>query len=489
MFAHGFDDDGGYFGDDVVIGMLDTGYNSLSPSFQAVDARGYHIANPLGHGVFLGQCAVPAISLGGCNDKVIGVYDEYGLTSGVAGWTYSVEDAIGHGSHTASTAAGNERTASLSGYAPTISGLAPHANLVIFRVCVPNSSCSSTAIAAAIDQAVADGVVDALNFSISDITGAWADPIAKAFLAATDAGIFVAAAAGNTDASIPTQVAGSAMNTAPWIATVGAGTHLGGAIVQGVRAAMQADELAPFSLLGPTRYGYDYIKPDLQAPGVHILAASKNDGSSAGPDRVAMMDGTSTSTAHMTGSGALLLGLHPDWTALEVKSALMMTAKESALTKADGVTPSDYFDRGSGRVQEFVASRAGLVMNETGARLADADPHLGGDPTTLNLPSMQNSACSGACTFNRVFRSTQNHAVTWTARAVAGPGGAFTSVSVTPSTMTVQPFAMSPTVAIRADTSKIAADGKFHFAEVVLSPNDAQLPALHLTLAVAVAGP
>jgi hypothetical protein len=252
---------------------------------------------------------------------------------------------------------------------------------------------------------------------------------------------------------------------------------------------MQADELAPFSLLGPTRYGYEYLKPDLQAPGVHILAATRNDGSADGATHVAMMEGTSMATAHTSGSGALLLGLHPDWTALEAKSALMMTAKEPGLTRADGVTPSDFFDRGSGRVDEFLASRAGLVMDETGARLLGADPDRGGDPTTLNLPSMQNSRCSSACTCNRVLRSTQNHAVTWTARVIAGPGSAFTSLSVTPATMTVQALAPSPALAIRADTSKIAADGRFRFAEVVLSPNDAQLMPLHLTVAVAVPAP
>jgi subtilisin family serine protease len=431
---------------------------------------------------------VPGISLGGCNDKVIGVYDDYGLTSGIAGWAYSVEDTLGHGSHTASTAAGNERPASLGGYAPTISGLAPHANLVVFRVCIPNTSCSSLAIVAAIDQAVADGVVDVLNFSITGTTGPWLDPVAKAFLAAADAGIFVSAAAGNTD-GVQLQVPGSVMNSAPWIATVGAGTHPGGAIVQGVRAPMQADELAAFSLLGPTRYGYEYLKPDLQAPGVHILAATRNDGSADGARHVAMMEGTSMATAHTSGSGALLLGLHPDWTPLEAKSALMMTARESGLTKADGVTPSDFFDRGSGRVDEFLAGRAGLVMDETGARFAAANPDGGGDPTTLNLPSMQNSRCSGACTFNRVFRSTQNHAVTWTARVVAAPGSAITTVSVTPASMTVPALALSPSVAVRADTSKVAADGKIRFAEIVLAPNDTQLTPLHLAVAVAVPAP
>jgi hypothetical protein len=484
IFANGFFNQG-YQGDGVVIGVIDTGYNSLSPSFQAIDSQGHRIANPLGHGVFLGQCHVAGISAGGCNDKVIGVYDEAGLASGLSSWVYSVEDATGHGSHTASTAAGNRRSATLSGYSAQLAGVAPHANLVIYRACTPNTGCAWTAIVASIDQAIADGIIDALNFSVGDSAGPWADPIAHAFLSATEAGIFVAAAAGNTSSSVPTQVAGSAINTAPWIATIGAGTHSGGAILGGARAAEQADELAPFSLLGPATFAV--IKPDLQAPGTHILAASDNDGTATGAGRVAMMDGTSMATAHTTGSGALLLGLHPDWTPFEVKSALMMTAKESGLTKADGVTASNYFDRGSGRLQEFAASKAGLVMDETGTNMANADPTWGtGDPSTLNLASMQSSACSSSCSFNRWFHSTQDHTVTWTARAVAGPNPGFSSVSATPTKFTLNAFANSPSVTFRADSSRLPADGKFHFAEIVLTPDDTHLSPLHLIVAVAV---
>ena len=488
IFANDMSGDDGYMGDGVVVGVIDTGYNSLSPSFQAVDVEGYRIANPLGHGVFLGQCGVAGISHGGCNDKVIGVYDEVGLTSGVAGWVYSVEDTVGHGSHTASTAAGDRRNASLNGYSAPLSGVAPHANLVIYRACTPDTGCVGSAIVAAVDNAIAGGLVDTLNFSISDTAGPWADPIAHAFLGAADAGIFVAAAAGNTDSLVPNQVAGSANNTAPWIATVGAGMHTGGDVVQGVRTTAHADELAAFSLIGPARF--DVIKPDLQAPGAHILAATSNDGSADGANRVAMMDGTSMATAHTTGSSALLLGLHPDWTPLEVKSALMMTAKESGLTKADGVTASDYFDRGSGRLQEFPASKAGLVMDENVSNMTSADPTWGvGDPSTLNLASMENDECSGVCSFSRHFRSTQNHAVTWTARVVAGPSPGFTSVSVTPAVMTVNALATSPTILVQANTNNLAADGTFHFAEVVLTPSDKQLSPLHLIVAVAVPSP
>ena len=483
IFARSFDNDGGYLGDGVVIGVIDSGYNSQSPSFQAIDANGYRIIDPLGHGMFLGQCHVAGISLAGCNDKVIGVYDEVGLFANLSDWVYSVEDPLGHGSHTASTAAGDRRMATLSGYTTAMSGVAPHANLVIYRACDQYTGCGYGPIIASIDQAIADGVVDALNFSIANTAGSW-DGISRAFLSATEAGIFVAAAAGNTSSSVPEQVAGSVNNFAPWIATIAAGTHTGGDLAQGARTTTQPDELAALSLLGPATF--DVIKPDLQAPGIDILAATANDGTAGGANLVAMMDGTSMATAHATGSGALLLGLHPDWTPLEAKSALMMTAKESGLTKADGVTKSDYFDRGSGRLQEYAASMAGLVMDETGDRLANSDPWIGGDPSSLNLASMQKSTCANSCSFSRSFRSTQNHTVTWTASVIAGPNTGFSSVSVTPTKITLGAMTHSPAMTFSATTSALAADGKFHFAEVVLTPDDPHLPPLHLTVAVAV---
>jgi hypothetical protein len=485
IFASSYDANA-FRGDGVVVGVIDTGYNSLSPSFQAADLADWRATNPFGHGVFHGQCRVSGISLGGCNDKVIGVWDELGLVVGAG--TYSVEDEVGHGSHTASTAAGSVRTASLAGYATTISGVAPHANLMIFRACSADS-CDTDAIVAAIDDAVAEGVVDVLNFSIGDRMWPWNDPVAEAFLSATEAGIFVAAAAGNGSAP----GAGSVHSMAPWVTTAGAGSHGGGAIVAGRRTAMQPDMLAPYSLLGPALYtvvspaiGIDVIKPELQVPGFHNLAAQANDGSMDGAQRVGMMDGTSAAAAHLSGSAALLLGAHPDWTPLEAKSALMMSAKESGLTRPDGTTPSGYFDRGAGRVQEFAATRAGLVLDESAARLAAADPARGGDPSSLNLAGMQQSHCISACTFTRTFRSTQNHTVTWTISVANGPSPAFSSLSVSPRKFTLGAHATSPAIVISANSSRLPADGVFRFARIVLTPDDANLAALHLPVAVAV---
>ena len=631
IFANGFESTVGFKGDGIVIGDIDTGYNSSSPSFTATDGSGYTITNPLGTGVFLGQCGLANISDAGCNDKVIGVYDEIDLTGSCTGAcppTFSVEDTQGHGSHTASTAGGNGRSATLSGYTANISGVAPHANLVIYYACSPdaNVQCSTAATTASVDQAIQDGVVDALNYSISGGTDPWNDSTSLAFLAAADAGIFVAAAAGNTNASVPVPVPGSANHSEPWVTTVAAGTHTGGSIaptltvtgpgsppanVQGLpltagsggvsatatftgpivlspefhnsdllgtdgcsgypagtftgavalvsrggctfstkvnaastagasavvisdnrvegpltpsvpgttvpaytvlqsqgtdlqtflaansntgtavvpyppsRLPQQPDELAGFSLLGPA--GISVMKPDVQAPGVDILAAVANDGTAGGPDLVALYNGTSMATPHTTGSAGLMYGLHPDWTPAEVKSALMMTALEAGLTKPDGTTPSDFFDRGSGRLQDFVASKAGLVLNETGLNFTAANPATGGDPGTLNIPSMQSNSClslaGSTCTFSRVFRTTQDHTVTWTA--------AFTGVSAaaTPPTLTLAALAAPQAISVTVDSSSLASDDAFHFGEMTLTPDDTTLPTLHLPIAVKVPPP
>ena len=182
-----------YMGDGIVIGDLDTGYNSKSLPFAATDDKGYTITNPLGHGKYIGQCSTYGISLAGCNDKVIGVWDfiSYGV---------SVEDDVGHGSHTGSTAGGDSRSATLGAFKAHISGVAPHANLVIYRVCDPNG-CPGSSIDSAVDQAIADNVIDVINFSISGGQSPWQDSNSLSFLAAEDAGIF----GSQQQAAIPTR--------------------------------------------------------------------------------------------------------------------------------------------------------------------------------------------------------------------------------------------------------------------------------------------
>ena len=115
----------------------------------------------------------------------------------------SPRDADGHGSHTAGTSAGNivhsatVLTPNGKEMTKTIAGVAPHANVIAYTVCA-EVGCYLSAIIGAIDQAIIDGV-DVINYSIGGgSSDPWADYDSMAFLAAMDAGIFVATSAGNS---------------------------------------------------------------------------------------------------------------------------------------------------------------------------------------------------------------------------------------------------------------------------------------------------
>ncbi|HVV98350.1 MAG TPA: S8 family serine peptidase, partial [Rhodanobacteraceae bacterium] len=201
-------------GEGVVVADLDTGINWESPAFAATGPiDGYVHVNPNGAGNYLGLCGPtpPNADLGHCNDKLIGMYD---FTSTSA--TRSGADLAGHGSHTASTIVGNHWEAPFGGGTFTISGVAPHANIIAYRVCT--TGCGTTASSQATNQAVVDGA-DVLNFSISGGVSPWNDTVSLAFRGAVDAGIFVAASAGNDG-----PVAGSTNHTEPWVETVAAST-------------------------------------------------------------------------------------------------------------------------------------------------------------------------------------------------------------------------------------------------------------------------
>ncbi|WP_295802229.1 S8 family serine peptidase, partial [uncultured Microbulbifer sp.] len=144
------------------------------------------------------------------------------------------EDYNGHGSHTASTVAGNvlynapyslPQLAEVSDGLDTgfdfemISGVAPHANIISYQVCYPEAGCPGDALVAGIEQAIQDGV-DVINYSISGGVDPWNSSTELAFLAAREAGISVAASAGNAGPTLQT-----VNHASPWLTSVAATTH------------------------------------------------------------------------------------------------------------------------------------------------------------------------------------------------------------------------------------------------------------------------
>lgn len=184
-----------------------------------------------------------------------------------------------------------------------------------------------------------------------------------------------------------------------------------------------ADVLNSSSLRGPNN-NFDVTKPDITGPGTNVYAAVSDAGGQFG-----FLTGTSMSSPHVAGAGALVRAAHPTWTPQEVKSALQLTSKLDGL-KDTGLTPWDADDVGNGRVNVGAAVRTGLVMNETFANFLAANPGTGGQPRNLNLPSLRHTTCASPCTLTRTFRNTKTTATTWNAIVNQAPPG--TTIVVSP---------------------------------------------------------
>ena len=230
-----------------------------------------------------------------------------------------------------------------------------------------------------------------------------------------------------------------------------------------------ADIKADFSFRGPGANSFEVLKPEITAPGLEILAAvADNTIDTDGQAQVALYQGTSMSSPHTAGAGALIKALHPTWSAAEVKSALMLTAYNQDLLKEDMQTPADAFDFGSGRVNLALAGLTGLVMDETYDNFVAADPALDGDASTLNIASLQSNSCVGECSWTRTFTSVAGLPATYTAAAPAW-------ITVTPASFTIAPGA-SQEVTFTADVSAFDPD-TWQFATIEFNTDSTHLGA------------
>ena len=520
-------------GSNVVVGVIDTGvwpeHPMLSPAGISAPAGGLKGCQ-FGDGSDTAHLG-PTFA---CNNKLIGAYAftaTYMAAVGSDGQEFcndvtgvcSPRDSEGHGTHTMTTAAGDcVSSAVIYGVdRGPVCGMAPGAHVEEFRVCL-SQGCFGSDSVAAVAQAITDGV-NVLNFSISGGGSPYTDPVELAFLDATNAGILVAASAGNSGPG-----AGTSDHGGPWTLTVGATTgprafastlHLtadGGAALdvpgvtltngvtsptpvvlasslagedalcqstlapgtaagkvvvcergsngridkgrrvaaggaagmilynqsaavtdlesdnhylpaiqtqfdsnaiadfvsshtnvlatwaQGTATPAQPDVMASFSSRGPTS---DWIKPDVVAPGVQVLA-----GMTPQPDQTTAdngpagnlyqaIAGTSMSSPHAVGAAALVKAAHPTWSPEAIKSALM-TSSVQAVVKEDGSTPATPFDMGAGRIQVDRAVNPTIVFDETYADFVAA----GTDSIhriDLNLASVDATTMSGSITTQR----------------------------------------------------------------------------------------
>lgn len=445
-------------GEGIVIGVIDTGLNLDHPSFADVGGDGYDHQNPWGAGNYVGLCvADPSL----CSDKVIGL------------WNYAdgPEDTSGHGSHTASSAAGNHLfNVTYSGIYtdvvfPHMSGIAPHANLVIYDACT--TSCRSSRLVAALNQAVLDGV-DVINYSIGGgTTSPWLDSEAYAMLSAREAGIFIAAAAGNDGPGAGTVVS---PGNAPWVMAVGGAWHDRRLVETPAESYItinpaNGDYLRSWTARGPNTGAMDTLKPDLVMPGSKILGAVNTITPGSNPE-FAISSGSSMASPQAAGAAALLRARHPEWTPGQIHSALMTTAHEGILDD-DNLTPATPFDMGAGRVDLSLAARAGLLLDVVPGTFWDANPATGGSPRDLNLPSMTDSQCSQQCVWSRTVTSGMDETVSWLVSAGSVDGIA---IEVSPATFDLAPGG-SQTLVITAAVGGLPA-GQWAFGALRLTPAD-----------------
>ncbi len=204
---------GQYQGEGMVAGVIDSGVNLDHPLYADDPACGFGV--------------------GGTPSKLIAALDCATTDDGTTGGRCNGPDPEGasgsHGSHTASTVVGNLIDDTVTP-APSIpepytqmSGVAPCAHVRTYNACP--GSCPGFDIQAAMSTILLDGDVDVVNFSISGGTNPWFDNDRRK-LDLVDAGIFIAASAGNTRPTTPDPV-GAVNHRGPWVMSVAASTRDG----------------------------------------------------------------------------------------------------------------------------------------------------------------------------------------------------------------------------------------------------------------------
>jgi hypothetical protein len=258
-----------------------------------------------------------------------------------------------------------------------------------------------------------------------------------------------------------------------FVAFMNAHTGVTGSFAAGDAREGQGDVMAAFSSRGPAGL---FIKPDVTAPGVQILAGHTPvpESITEGPpgEYFQAIAGTSMSAPHVAGAALLVMAAHPSWTPGQVKSALMTSAL-TEVVKEDLSTPADPFDDGAGRIDVGAAAASALTLDESPIDYFA----MSGDPLAaihLNVPSINAPVMPGRISTTRTFTNSGSAKVKVDVSAESPAGS---TISVSPTKLNLNPGASGTvTVTITSD----APLGVQQFGTVLLSGGG---QSLHLPVA------
>jgi subtilisin family serine protease len=270
-------------------------------------------------------------------------------------------DMHGHGTHVASIIAGSG-AASGGRYR----GVAPEATLAISKVIDASGSGQVSWLIEGMEWAAARAPVVSMSVTVQMETDG-TDPASLAADNLTEQyGTLFVVAAGNNYGNL----------------AVGAPAAATAALAVG--AVDKQDVLAPYSNAGP-RIGDAAVKPEIAAPGTNIVAA-RAAGTSLGTvvdDHYTTLSGTSMATPHVSGSAVLLKQAHPDWSATDLRNALVSTTK-----------PGDYawWQGGTGRLDVAHAFSQHVRSTGTVSFGRFAFPQAGLKPATSDITYTNDTA-------------------------------------------------------------------------------------------------
>ena len=289
--------------------------------------------------------------------------DTVGLATGGSDLSFApglVSDQSGHGTHITSVAAGRELSA--DGF---YEGVAPGADVIVVRAFDGNGYGSYVDVIEGIQWVIDHHAqlnirVLNLSFSAEPQSYYWDDPLNQAVMAAWEAGIVVVTSAGNTG---PDPMTVGVPGNVPYVVTVGSvdDNHTPG--------DRSDDFLSSFSSTGPTYEGF--VKPEVTAPGGHMLAHMNPNGTIARSyseyqhesGHYFTMSGTSQSSAVISGVAALVLQADPTLTPDDVKCRLLSSARP--VVDSSGASLYSLFQQGAGLVfaPDAVFSQATACAN------------------------------------------------------------------------------------------------------------------------------